>query len=48
MGDTVSSYPGHRPLPAPGTEIGNYSMTQLIATKAIFVARFFDFTVTSF
>src|SRR5580692_6385947 len=32
MGDTVSSYPGHRPLPAPGTEIGNYRILDLLGS----------------
>jgi serine/threonine-protein kinase len=32
MGDTVSSYPGHRPLPAPGAEIGNYRIVDLLGS----------------
>ncbi|MHB8418062.1 MAG: serine/threonine-protein kinase [Myxococcales bacterium] len=32
MGDTVSSYPGHRPVPSPGSEIGNYKVLDLLGS----------------
>ncbi|HUB08130.1 MAG TPA: serine/threonine-protein kinase [Myxococcales bacterium] len=32
MGDTVSSYPGHRPIPTPGSEIGNYKILDLLGS----------------
>ncbi len=32
MGDTVTSYPGHRPVPTPGAEIGNYKILDLLGS----------------
>ncbi len=32
MGDTVTSYPGHRPIPTPGSEIGTYKILDLLGS----------------